>query len=96
MNPSSFSGLTIGMDSAVLTAVLTPSLHAKQAVLAEMDALDLASNHVVAADNFIEPILRENPNRFTLFPIMKPKLFQKYKDHLSVFWVVEELILRKT
>lgn len=95
MNPSSFSGLTIGMDSAVLTAVLTPSLHAKQAVLAEMDALDLASNHVVAADNFIEPILRENPNRFTLFPIMKPKLFQKYKDHLSVFWVVEELDFAK-
>jgi ribonucleoside-diphosphate reductase beta chain len=44
---------------------------------------------------FVEPILRENPNRFTLFPIMKPKLFQKYKNHLSVFWVAEEIDLAK-
>jgi ribonucleoside-diphosphate reductase beta chain len=46
-------------------------------------------------DDFVEPILRENPNRFTLFPIMKPKLFQKYKDHVSVFWTPEEIDLAK-
>ena len=44
---------------------------------------------------FVEPILRENPNRFTLFPIQKPKLFAKYKQHLSVFWVAEEIDLSK-
>ena len=44
---------------------------------------------------FIEPILQENPTRFTLFPIMKPKLFQKYKNHLSVFWTPEEIDLSK-
>jgi len=42
-------------------------------------------------DNFVEPILRENPTRFTLFPIMKSKLYQKYKNHLSVFWIPEEI-----
>ena len=45
--------------------------------------------------DFIEPILQENPTRFTLFPIMKPKLFQKYKNHVSVFWTPEEIDLSK-
>jgi hypothetical protein len=42
-------------------------------------------------EQFVEPILKENPTRFTLFPIMKPKLFQKYKNHVSVFWTTEEV-----
>ena len=42
-----------------------------------------------------EPILIENPNRFTLFPIMKPELYRKYKDHISVFWHVDEVDLSK-
>lgn len=46
-------------------------------------------------ESFVEPILKENPNRFTLFPIMKPKLFQHYKNHMSTFWVVEEIDLSK-
>jgi ribonucleoside-diphosphate reductase beta chain len=48
-----------------------------------------------ASDGFVEPILRENPHRYTLFPIMKPKLFAKYKNHMSVFWVPEEVDLSK-
>lgn len=43
----------------------------------------------------VEPILIENPNRFTLFPIMKPELYRKYKDHISVFWHVDEVDLSK-
>ncbi len=42
-----------------------------------------------------EPLLRENPTRFTLFPIEKPALFKKYKDHISVFWHVDEVDLSK-
>ena len=41
----------------------------------------------------VEPILKENPTRFTLFPIQKPKLYQKYKNHLSLFWITEEVSL---
>ena len=44
---------------------------------------------------FVEPILRENPNRFTLFPIAKPKLYQRYKNQVAVFWTVEEVDLSK-
>ena len=93
MDPSYFSGCTIGMDSPVVASTssndtfASPSLRAKQAVIAAVDDLSL--------DEFVEPILRENPNRFTLFPIMKPKLFQKYKQHVSVFWTPEEVDLAK-
>lgn len=50
---------------------------------------------MLSVDNISEPILKENPNRFTLFPITKPILYRKYKDHLSVFWTVEEVDLTK-
>jgi ribonucleoside-diphosphate reductase beta chain len=43
----------------------------------------------------IEPILQENPNRFTLFPIQKQNLYDLYKKHVAVFWTVEEIDLSK-
>jgi len=54
-----------------------------------------SKNGAESNDEFVEPILKPNPHRFTLFPIEKPKLFQKYQDHLAVFWTVEEIDLAK-
>lgn len=54
-----------------------------------------SKNAANANDDFVEPILKPNPHRFTLFPIEKSKLFQKYKDHLAVFWTPEEIDLAK-
>jgi len=80
------------MDTPMISSTnkpfASPSLQAKQAILAAVD-------EVVLDDGFVEPILQENPNRFTLFPIVKPKLFQKYKNHVSVFWTPEEIDLAK-
>ncbi len=42
-----------------------------------------------------EPILRENPNRYTMFPIQYPELFKHYKNQIAVFWTVEEVDLSK-
>jgi len=69
-----------------VTTFASPSLQANSAVVSAVDGLE---------GEFVEPILRENPNRFTLFPIMKPKLFQKYEQHLAVFWVTNEIDLSK-
>jgi ribonucleoside-diphosphate reductase beta chain len=41
-----------------------------------------------------EPILIENPNRFTVFPINHPDLWQLYKEAESSFWVAEEIDLK--
>ena len=42
---------------------------------------------------FIEPILRENPNRFVLFPIVHDDIWQFYKKCEASFWTAEEIDL---
>ena len=99
MDDTSFSGFNIvfGMD----LPVIVPSKPLASRCAFNSPLLRALASHVddieplKEVDDFIEPILRENPNRFTLFPIMKPKLFQKYKDHVSVFWTPEEIDLAK-
>jgi ribonucleoside-diphosphate reductase beta chain len=70
------------------SAFNSPTLRAKAAKNELPELLDIQ-------DLFVEPILQENPTRFTLFPIMKPKLYQKYKNHVAVFWTPEEIDLAK-
>ena len=38
-----------------------------------------------------EPILIEDENRYTLFPIKYPKLWEAYKNHKNAFWTAEEI-----
>lgn len=40
-----------------------------------------------------EPLLRDNPNRFVLFPIKYPDIWQKYKEAESSIWTMEEIDL---
>ncbi len=40
-----------------------------------------------------EPILKENPNRFTLFPIEHPAIWKMYKTAEAAFWTAEEVDL---
>jgi len=42
-----------------------------------------------------EPMLRENHDRFVLFPIQQTDLWKKYKDHCAVIWFAEEIDLSK-
>ena len=98
MDASLFSGFNIltEMENTVSTPKLSrsafnsPVIKAKSAKIDNIETLD--DNF---SDNFVEPILQENPTRFTLFPIQKPKLYQKYKNHVAVFWTPEEIDLAK-
>ena len=40
-----------------------------------------------------EPILQENPNRFVLFPIEHPDIWQMYKQQEACIWTAEEIDL---
>ena len=42
-----------------------------------------------------EPLLKENPNRFVLFPIANQKIWEMYKKAEGSFWTAEELDLSK-
>ncbi|MCB0401702.1 MAG: ribonucleotide-diphosphate reductase subunit beta [Flavobacteriales bacterium] len=50
----------------------------------------LPENTVVANE---EPILKENPNRFVLFPIQHDDIWKFYKDQEASFWTAEEIDL---
>lgn len=41
----------------------------------------------------LEPILQENPDRFVLFPIQHPDIWERYKVHEDAFWTTRELDL---
>jgi ribonucleoside-diphosphate reductase beta chain len=81
---------TLSSPKSSRSAFNSPALKAKAA---KTDGLPEGLE--LAADSLIEPILQENPTRFTLFPIMKPKLFELYKKHVAVFWTPEEVDLAK-
>jgi len=40
-----------------------------------------------------EPLLRENPGRFVLFPIQYPRIWEMYKKAEASFWTAEEVDL---
>lgn len=42
-----------------------------------------------------EPLLRENPRRFVIFPIEYHDIWQMYKKAEASFWTVEEVDLSK-
>ena len=42
-----------------------------------------------------EPLLRESSDRFVIFPIQHPDIWEKYKQHMAVFWTPEEVDLSK-
>jgi ribonucleotide reductase beta subunit family protein with ferritin-like domain len=41
----------------------------------------------------MDPILAPNPNRFVVFPIEYQAVWHMYKQHMAVFWTVEEIDL---
>jgi len=44
-------------------------------------------------DESAEPLLKENKNRFVIFPIKYPEIWKFYKKHVASFWTAEEVDL---
>ena len=42
-----------------------------------------------------EPMLTENKERFVIFPIQHHDIWERYKQHMAVFWTPEEIDLSK-
>merc|ERR1712076_212180 len=42
-----------------------------------------------------EPLLRDNPRKYVMFPIEYPDVWQMYKKAVASFWTVEEVDLSK-
>lgn len=42
-----------------------------------------------------DPLVKESLDRFVMFPIRNPALWQAFKDHLALMWTAEEIDLSK-
>ena len=40
-----------------------------------------------------DPLLKDNPNRWVMFPIQYPEVWEMYKKHEASFWTAEEIDL---
>ena len=56
--------------------------------------IDEVLDHKVSLDND-EPILKDNPNRFVLFPIQHNDIWDFYKKSEASFWTAEEIDLQQ-
>lgn len=45
--------------------------------------------------NFVEPLLKEDANRYVMFPIVDQDIWKMYKKQEDLFWRVEEIDLSK-
>ena len=78
----------------------SPLLKARSASISEqMDPLALDSSapaEVPAVRALLpEPLLTESEDRFVLFPIRHPDIWEKYKQHAAVTWFAEEVDISK-
>ena len=78
--------LTAAATAAAAAAALSPALSPAPAEEKAVEA---------KAEETQEPMLKENPNRFVIFPIEHADIWAKYKQHMSVFWIPEEIDLSK-
>ena len=51
------------------------------------------SNTDILSQDFVEPILRENKDRFVVFPIKYDDIWKMYKQSEASFWTAEEIDL---
>jgi len=64
-----------------------PSFQRGQVTVSDHKLAELAGRHAV------EPLLKENPNRFVLFPIEDNEIWGMYKKAEASFWTAEEIDL---
>ena len=43
------------------------------------------------SNQFVEPLLKENEHRFTMFPLQHPDIWAAYKNHMNAFWTEDEI-----
>jgi len=55
----------------------------------------VTKSKVSAIDPQSEPLLKDNPSRFVIFPIQFDDIFAMYKKAVASFWTVEEVDLSK-
>lgn len=56
--------------------------------------MDSLAKYRANFDSSIEPLLKDNPRRFVIFPIIYDDIWAMYKKQEASFWNVEEVNLK--
>lgn len=90
------------MDSAATENVPPPQADDSQKLLSPMKRLATSGSPAKPLQpqqqqpqQFVEPLLAENPHRFVIMPIQHHDIWQMYKKAVASFWTVEEVDLSK-
>ncbi|KAK8092066.1 ribonucleotide reductase [Apiospora hydei] len=85
--------LSAGKENAPVDAEVVESKPTVTETTKEVGKVGVAPT--IKPEEADEPILRENPSRFVLFPIKYHEIWQMYKKHEASFWTAEEIDLSK-
>lgn len=80
------------------TPTTSPALNPKEVVLPSLPPLsgpEPVSSEQKISFTIPEPLLTVSNDRFVIFPIRHPDIWEKYKQHMAVFWTPEEIDLSK-
>merc|ERR550537_1748238 len=70
---------------------MTTTASAKELVLGNAPASSVSAEFKALESS--EPLLKENPSRWVMFPIQYPEIWEMYKKHEASFWTAEEIDL---
>ncbi|XP_033207518.1 ribonucleoside-diphosphate reductase subunit M2 isoform X4 [Belonocnema kinseyi] len=95
----SFEDASIKENLSPKKHCVSPKISQENGIRPEIDATKAVRNlNLQDKDVFdpeLEPLLKENPRRFVIFPIQWPDIWQMYKKAEASFWTVEEVDLSK-
>ncbi|GAB9464307.1 hypothetical protein Gpo141_00001742 [Globisporangium polare] len=92
----------VSIDSLKSLSLNNAAEDAKEATSSSLDFTDVTEAGIpislykrkeLNGELLPEPFLTENPNRFVLFPIQEPEVWDMYKKAEASFWTAEELDL---
>ncbi|XP_059176191.1 ribonucleoside-diphosphate reductase small chain-like [Physella acuta] len=96
-NKAPVSKNTLNQRKPLGTSQLQNSLieQSSDKLITKQEPVKVESKPVAKKELLEEPLLKENPNRFVLFPIQYHDIWQMYKKAEASFWTAEEVDLSK-
>ena len=85
--------LASALMQPAMRKTLPPDLLETTQLLSCRAAVNMALNHATHPLDVNEPILQVNKQRFVLFPIKYPRVWEMYKKAEASFWTAEEVDL---
>lgn len=89
-----YFAIVFSKKDQIMSSVPSSSIHLQSLVI-ECAVEEKQHQKIEQGEDEEEPLLRENPQRFVLFPIKHMDLWAYYKKAMASFWTVSEVVKTK-